>query len=102
MTEPWCDVMDMAAIGCAHCQAQRSPERAAQLRAREASLHDRGGNTAPNRDVWAKSGPWSVVVAEYPGWCGLRCGDPISAGDEITRHGNAWAHLECVQSLRSD
>lgn len=100
-SEAWCDVMDMAEQGCAHCQARRSPQRAAQLRTQEAGMHDRGGGSAPNRDVRSRSTAWVVLIAEYPGRCGLDCGEPIRVNDEIMRHGPIWAHLECVLSVRS-
>lgn len=94
MAEPWCDVMDMAQAGCAHCRPAAERARLARI---ERELARPGGHAPYDREVSRRDdfelGP--VVVAKFQGDCPV-CKDTIEPGDHIRTARPGWIHVECA------
>lgn len=92
MADDWCDVMEMARAGCAHCRPRA--ERA-RLDQQERDINRPGG--VRTREVVVDGdfelGP--AALAKFAGTCpACRCG--IAVGETIRQTARGWVHAACL------
>jgi hypothetical protein len=94
MSGDWCDVMDMARPGCAHCRPAAQRQQFATF---ERELAGPPGHAPYDREVSRGSdfelGP--LTVARQAGRCPV-CKLGIVRGDSIRAAAPGWIHSECA------
>lgn len=90
----WCDVMEMARSGCAHCRPAEQQVRFARV---EKELAGAQGHAPYDREVGRSNdfevGP--VTRARHPGTCPA-CKFDIVVGEQIVLARPGWIHQECA------
>lgn len=95
--EEWCDVMDMAKAGCAHC---RPPAERRRLAAAEEELKQSAGSPRRLRDVGAiDPDAGSTLIAVSATRC-PRCRELVWPGDVARVVPDGIVHDFCVRIRR--